>query len=80
MRMLEMVRATVPEPSKARERTTNIEKGAAKGSPAEAWLDESSPTGGRCHPGDKIANRATSQFSTRSDYSLTGHNDVCLDV
>ena len=55
-------------------------QGAAKGSPVEAWLDESSSAGGRCHPGDKVANCATSQFSTRSDYGLTGHNDVCLDV
>ena len=33
MRMLEMVRATVPEPSKARERTTNIETRSGQGQP-----------------------------------------------
>ena len=30
--------------------------------------------------GDPIAHCATSQISARSDYSLAGHNDVCLKV
>ena len=80
MRMMEMVRAAMPEPSKARERTTNLGIGSGQGQPVEAWLDESSPAGGRCYSGDKVANCATSQFSARSDYSLTGHDDVCFDV
>ena len=38
------------------------------------------PAGDGCHPGDKIAHCATSQIGPRSDYGLTGHDDVCFDV
>ena len=30
--------------------------------------------------GNKVAYCATSQFSARTDYNLTGNDDVCLDV
>ena len=55
-------------------------QGVAQGSPIEARLDKPGPVGGGCHPGDKIAHCARSQISARSDYGLTGHNDVCFDV
>ena len=45
MRMLEMVRATVPEPSKARERTTNIETRSGQGQPPQrpGWTNPVPP-------------------------------------
>ena len=47
MRMLEMVRATVPEPSKARERTTSIETRSGQGQPrrglAPGWTNPVPP-------------------------------------
>ena len=58
-------------PSKFEIKLRIEEQRAAKGSPVKAWLDESSPTGGRCYSGDKVANCATSQFSARSDNGLT---------
>ena len=66
--------------ARAQQSSRTNREGAAKGSPVEAWLDESNPAGGRCYPGDEVANCATSQFSARSDCSLTGHDDVCFDV
>ena len=77
---MEMEEAAMPGPSKFRERTTNLGIGSDPVQPLEAWLDESSPAGGRCHPGDKVAHCATSQIGATSDYGLAGHNDVCLDV
>ena len=77
---METDHAAMPGPSKIRERIMNLNKGAAQGSPIEASLDKSGRTGSEFHPADTIAHCATSDISARSDYSLTGHNDVCFDV
>ena len=77
---MEMVQAAMPGSNKVRERTTNLGIGSGPGQPPRGLLDESSPTGSRCYPGDRVAHCATSQVSARSDYGLAGHDDVCLDV
>ena len=65
---MEMEHEAMPGPSKVREQITNLSTGKL------------GPAGGGCHPGDKIAQCATSQISARSDYGLTGHSDVRFDV
>ena len=78
--MMETEHAAMSEPSKVRERLTNLSIGSGPGQPIESRLDKPGPAGGGCHPRDTIAHCATNQINARSDYSLEGHNDVCLDV
>ena len=63
-RKKEMEQAAMPGPSKIRERITNLGIGSGSGMP----------------PRDKITHCATSQLGARTDYGLTGHDDICFDV
>ena len=67
-------------PSKVREQVTNLSTGSGPGQPLKAKLDKPGLATGGCHTGDKIAHCATSQINARSDYDLTGHNDIRFDV
>ena len=66
--------------SQVRDRIINLIIGRDPGQPNRCQVGQTRYRRSGCHPGDTIAHSATSQIVARSDYSVAGHNDVCLDV